>query len=75
MRPSTVTLPDESFQAVLAGERKMISHKKNSRINKYFRDKTPTIARIRAKGGTFIAFDIARIEETPDAWNIHLMTP
>jgi hypothetical protein len=69
------TMPEKVYDQIMSGKKTFISHKKNSRINKYFRDKTPTIARIRAKGGTFIAFDIARIEETPDAWNIHLMTP
>ena len=68
------TMPEKIFAQILAGKKTFISHKKNSRINKYFRDKAPTVARIRAKGGTFTVFDIVRIEETPDAWNIHIKT-
>lgn len=67
MRPLTVTLPDDSFQAVLAGEKRMIATCRNARKDKYFAVKTPDAARINGK-----LFRITRITGTPTEWRVYL---
>lgn len=67
MRPLTVTLPDESFRAILAGEKRMIATCRNARKDKYFAVKTPDAARINGR-----LFRITRITETPTEWRVFI---
>lgn len=67
MRPLTVTLPEESFKAVLAGTKRMIATKRNARKDKYFASKTPDAARINGR-----IFRITRITETPTEWRVFI---
>lgn len=67
MRPLTVTLPDDSFRAVLSGEKRMIATSRNARKDKYFTAKTPDAARINGQ-----LFQITRITGTPTEWRVYL---
>ena len=67
MSPLTVTLPDETFRAVLAGEKRMIATCRNARKDKYFASKTPDAARINGR-----IFRITRITETPTEWRVFI---
>lgn len=67
MRPLTVTLPAESFQAVLAGTKRMIATCRNARKDKYFASKTPDAARINGQ-----LFRITRITGTPTEWRVFI---
>ena len=67
MRPLTVTLPDDSFQAVLAGEKRMIATCRNARKDKYFAVKPPDAARINGQ-----LFRITRISGTQTEWRVYI---
>jgi hypothetical protein len=67
MSPLTVTLPDETFRAVLAGEKRMIATCRNARKDKYFASKTPDAARINGR-----IFRITRITGTPTEWRVFI---
>lgn len=67
MRPITVTLPDDSFQAILAGKKRMIATCRNARKDKYFAAKTPAAARINGQ-----LFRITRITGTLTEWRVFI---
>jgi hypothetical protein len=67
MRPLTVTLPDDSFRAVLSGEKRMIATCRNARKDKYFAAKTTDAARINGR-----LFRITRITGTPTEWRVFI---
>lgn len=67
MRPLTVTLPDDSFRAVLSGEKRMIATCRNARKDKYFAAKTTDAARINGQ-----LFRITRITGTPTEWRVFI---
>lgn len=61
------TLPESLFADILAGLKTCISHKRNARIDRYFLSKRPEKAKINGQ-----IFTIARIEETPTDWVLHI---
>jgi len=67
MRPLTVTLPDDSFRAVLAGTKRMIATCRNARKDRYFAAKTPDAARINGR-----LFRVIRITRTRTEWRVLL---
>lgn len=67
MRPLTVTLPPESYQSVVSGEKRMIATKRNARKDKYFESKTPAAARINGH-----LYRITRITGTPTEWRVYI---
>lgn len=67
MTPLTITLPAEVFALVVAGEKKVISTKRNPRKDRYFAVKTPDMAKINGR-----LWWIARIEGTATEWHVHL---
>jgi hypothetical protein len=67
MTPLTITLPPEVVAQVAAGEKKIISTKRNPRKDRYFLAKTPDIAKING-----MPYRITRIEGTPEEWRVHL---
>jgi hypothetical protein len=67
MRPLTITLPAEVFALVVAGEKKIISTKRNPRKDRYFAAKTPDVAKING-----MPYRIARVEGTPEEWRVYL---
>lgn len=67
MTPLTITLPPEVFAQVVAGEKKIISTKRNPRKDRYFAAKTPDRAKING-----VLCPIQRIEGTETEWKIYL---
>lgn len=67
MRPLTITLPPELLAQVRSGKKRIVSTRRNPRKDRYFAAKSPTEAKING-----VLYRIARIEETPTEWRIHL---
>jgi hypothetical protein len=66
-----VTIPPELFKIILSGSRKILNTGKNPRKNTYFRGQSPAYIKIKNNGG-MIKAKVFRIEETPDAWRVHI---
>ena len=64
------TLPPETFAQILTGEKRMISHKRNPRIDRYFDAKTPERAVINDRKTTIFR-RITRIIKTKTEYRIH----
>ena len=73
MKPITInaTLPPEIFTQILAGKKRMIIHKRNPRIDRFFDAKTPERAVINDREST-ISRRITRVEKTETEYRIHL---
>jgi len=67
MKPLNITLPPDVFQAVLDGEKKFVSHKRNRRIDRYFSAKIPTQAKINGR-----LFAISKIKIDTNSVHIHI---
>ena len=67
MRPLTITLTPELYAQVVAGEKKIISTKRNPRKDRYFAVKTPDMAKIN---GT--PYPIKRVEGTETEWKVFI---
>jgi len=67
MRPLTITLPTEALAKIHDGTKRIISHKRNPRLDRYFSAKSPATAKINGE-----IFKISRIEETASDWIIHV---
>lgn len=67
-----ITLTPELFDAVASGRKRMVIHRRNPRIDRYFDAKTPERALIRMKGTAPIARGISRIRKTRDEWRLYL---
>jgi len=68
-----VGLPPETYAAVISGEKKQFSTKRNPRKDRYFLAKVPRQARITALGtGLAILRDIVRVEGTATEWHIYI---
>lgn len=67
MTPLTITLPSEVFALVVAGEKRIISTRRNPRKDRYFAVKTPTEAKING-----VLYRISRVEGAPEEWKIYL---
>lgn len=66
-----VTIPPDLFKIILSGSRKILNTEKNPRKDRYFRGQAPAFIKIKNNGG-MIRAKVCRIEETPDAWRVHL---
>jgi len=66
-----ITVTPELFRIILSGSRKIISTRHNPRKDRYFRDNSPGFIKIKNNGG-MIKAKVCRIEETADAWRVHI---
>ena len=72
-RPLNVGLPEAAFAAVLAGEKSVISTRRNPRKDRYFVAKQPRFARVRSlDSGAQVMRAIARVEGTDTEWHLIL---
>ena len=67
MRPLAITLTPDLFAAVLSGDKRIISTKRNARKDRYFSAKTPDTAKING-----VLYQITRIEGTATDWIISM---
>jgi hypothetical protein len=67
MNPLTITLPPETFSRVVSGEKRVVSHLRNRRIDRFFAAKSPDKAMING-----CPFNISRIEIDLFAVHIHI---
>jgi hypothetical protein len=67
MKPLNITLPPGVLETVLAGQKRVVSHKRNPRIDRFFAAKNPTEAKINGR-----LFAISRIKIDSDSVHIHI---
>ena len=67
MQPLNITLPPDVFKTVLNGQKRVVSHKRNPRIDRFFSAKNPTEARINGR-----IFAISKIKIDSDSVHIHI---
>lgn len=67
MQPLNITLPPDVFQTVLAGQKRVVSHKRNPRIDRFFEIKRPTEAKINGQ-----LFSISKILIDSHSVHIHI---
>lgn len=65
------TLPPETFAQILAGKKRMIIHKRNPRIDRFFDAKSPSRAVINDRKQTIFR-RITRIVKTETEYRVHL---
>jgi hypothetical protein len=66
-----VTVSPDLFKIILSGSRKIINTNHNTRKDVYFRANHIGFVKIK-NNGALIKCKICRIEETPDAWRVHI---
>lgn len=70
-RPLNIQLPEAAFQAVVSGEKAMISTRRNARKDRFFEAKRPRWARIRSETtGQSVTRAISRVEGTDTDWRV-----
>lgn len=69
-RPLTITLPEETFAAILAGKRREVRHKRNPRIDRYFESKMPVSLKINGR-----LFRAAGVIGFPTEWRVYISKP
>jgi hypothetical protein len=62
-----ITLPIDVFASVASGDKRIVSHKRNPRLDRYFSAKSPDSAKIN---GEF--FVITKIDKTLTDYVIHV---
>lgn len=70
-RPINIQLPEAAFQAVVSGDKSMISTRRNPRKDRFFEAKRPRWARIRsADSGQVLMCAVTRVEGTDTDWRV-----
>jgi hypothetical protein len=67
MKPLNITLPPDVFKTILSGEKRLVSHKRNPRIDRFFAAKRPTEAKVNGR-----LFSISDIKIDSDSVHIHI---